>query len=71
MACTLVCVKLVVNYPGELVRKCLRKLAYLIESKWHLASPSYDIKVSIYKLIIGALAHNVGNAFMNIALQML
>ena len=45
-ACILVCFKLVVNYSGELVTKCLHKLA----SMWHWISPSYNTKVSIYRL---------------------
>ena len=49
-ACILVCFKLVVNCPGELVAKCLCKLASFIKSIWHLVSPSYDSKVSIYTL---------------------
>ena len=39
---TLVCVELVANYPGEVVTKCLRNLASLIKSIWHVTSPSYD-----------------------------
>ena len=35
---------------GELVAKCLCKLASFIKSIWHLVSPSYDSKVSIYTL---------------------
>ena len=38
------------NCPGELVAKCLCKLASSIKSIWHLVSPSYDSMVSIYKL---------------------
>ena len=49
-ACILVCFKLVANCPRELVAKCLCNLASFIKSIWHLASPSYDSKVSIYTL---------------------
>ena len=35
---------------GELVAKCLCKMASFIKSIWHLISPSYDNKVSIYTL---------------------
>ena len=38
------------NCPGKLVAKCLCKLASCIKSIWHLVSPSYDSKVSIYTL---------------------
>ena len=54
MACILVCFKLVANCPGKLVAKCLCKLASFIKSIWHLVSPSYDSKVSIYTGALGS-----------------
>ena len=76
MACIVLYFKVVANYPGKLVTKCLHKLATLIKSIWHLVSPSYDSKVSIHKitywynnLLVHLYSLHAGDVFVNMASQ--